>query len=306
MDDRRPGRLEPIPPDQLVLLAVAIVLLAVLVGSASRPGDLGPAAPPDSAETGAAVIRAIVILLVIAEMVVVGLVVWALWPGGHGRRRVQAGKGTMALAIASFLQTAAALLLFWLYLHFHLRLGSEEGGLFAGLALRSFLPQATDRGGTLAAGQWWLTVTIVVAVVALAAAQLLRGTVRRRTRRSARQGLAEQLQEALEEGLEELESEADPRRAVIGAYAGMERSLARAGAARRGSETALEYLERMLRLLDRHGPAATRLTSLFQVAKFSAHPVDEGMKRDAIAALIELRDDLRAAASAADPDPVQA
>ena len=39
--------------------------------------------------------------------------------------------------------------------------------------------------------------------------------------------------------------------------------------------------------------AVSRLTSLFEQAKFSRHTIDESMKQDAIAALREIRDDLQ-------------
>ena len=40
-----------------------------------------------------------------------------------------------------------------------------------------------------------------------------------------------------------------------------------------------------------------QLTELFQLAKFSDHPIDAEMKRDAIRCLAELRDSLRARAA---------
>src|SRR5207302_6633141 len=100
-----------------------------------------------------------------------------------------------------------------------------------------------------------------------------------------------------------VEAEADPRRAVIAAYARMEQALARVGHPRARHEAALEYLDRLLTLLDARSSAARRLTELFQLAKFSDHPIDAGMQRDAIGALAELRDELRARAAAGDGDP---
>jgi hypothetical protein len=41
--------------------------------------------------------------------------------------------------------------------------------------------------------------------------------------------------------------------------------------------------------------AVGRLTGLFEQAKFSDHPIDGGMKQDAIDALRVIRDDLRVA-----------
>src|ERR1700682_5789746 len=108
MDDKRGGRLEPLSPGRRAALLLAILVLAVVVVSASRPGEAGPAAPPSSAETGAAVIRAVVILFAIGEVGVLGLVVYALWPTGR-RHRIRTRHGTVALAVASFLQSAGAL-----------------------------------------------------------------------------------------------------------------------------------------------------------------------------------------------------
>jgi hypothetical protein len=99
--------------------------------------------------------------------------------------------------------------------------------------------------------------------------------------------------------LGELESEPDPRRAVIAAYARMERSLAGAGLARSGPEAAQEYLARLLGELGVSAEPARRLTDLYQLAKFSQHPIDEAMKGRAIAALVELRNELREQAEAA-------
>jgi hypothetical protein len=297
MEERRPGRLEPIPPIQLGLLAVAIVVLAVVVGSASRPGDAGPVSSPGSPEAAAAILRAGVILFVIFEAGVLALVAWALWPS-HRRRPVRGGEFRWLLALGSFLQTAAAVVVIWLYLHYRSPFGARGSGIFAALGLRTPGLSLPDRSPVAGGGQDWLTALIVGAVLVIALALLLRLALRGRGRgRTPLQHLAEQLQEAFEEGLQELEAEPDPRRAVIAAYARMERSLARVGMPRQPSETGLEYLQRLFAMLHLAGSAAGRLTSLFQLAKFSDHPVDEAMKQEAIAALGELRDELGALTS---------
>jgi Domain of unknown function (DUF4129) len=294
MDDERRGRLEPLSPGRLAALLIGILALAVIVVSAARPGEAGPAAPPSSAETEAAVFRAAVILFAIAEAGVVGLVVWALWPDGK-RAHVQRRRRSLALAIvASFLQLASAGLLVWYYLHFRSAFGRSGGPLFANFSRPHPLPSVADLRGAVS-GQEWLTALIVIAVLALAAGLVLRGA-RLGRRRSPLVRLATQLREAVEEGLEELETDTDPRRAVIAAYARMERALARVGLPRARHEAALEYLDRLLGLLDVRGPGVSRLTELFQLAKFSDHAIDAGMQREAIRALAEVRDDLRARA----------
>jgi hypothetical protein len=75
----------------------------------------------------------------------------------------------------------------------------------------------------------------------------------------------------------------------------MENVLARNGLKRRPSETPVEYLRRILLGLTSRGDSVSRLTSLFEQAKFSRHPIDSVMKQDAIGALREIRDDLQGA-----------
>jgi Domain of unknown function (DUF4129) len=104
---------------------------------------------------------------------------------------------------------------------------------------------------------------------------------------------------ALDESLDDLRTEPDLRKAIIAAYARMERALAAAGIPRRPSEAPFEYLERALYALDASAPAITRLTDLFERAKFSQHEPDPAMRDEAIDALVAIRDELRRPAAAA-------
>jgi hypothetical protein len=148
----------------------------------------------------------------------------------------------------------------------------------------------------------WLPVLLIGGAGALTAAYL---TARRRVRRRPRaatadEELVEELAALLDDTLDDLRAEPDARRAVIGAYARMERALAAYGLPRRAFEAPLEYLDRVALDLHERQPSARRLvfelTHLFERAKFSAHDVDRGMKDDAIATLSALRDDLRGGA----------
>ncbi len=121
-----------------------------------------------------------------------------------------------------------------------------------------------------------------------------------RARRRARPGggeatLAEAIGDVLDETLDDLRAERDARRAVIRAYARLERTLAAYGFPRRPSEAPHEYLERMLADLAVSSLAVARLTTLYERAKFSQHEVAAAMKEDAIDALERVRDELRAA-----------
>ncbi|MFL5952112.1 MAG: DUF4129 domain-containing protein [Gaiellaceae bacterium] len=98
---------------------------------------------------------------------------------------------------------------------------------------------------------------------------------------------------AIETTIDDLRSESDARRAVIAAYALMERTLAAHGLARHRSEAPLEYLANILRGLRVRESAVRSLTNLFMYAKFSGHEVDAVMKEEAIDALIAIREDLQ-------------
>jgi hypothetical protein len=113
--------------------------------------------------------------------------------------------------------------------------------------------------------------------------------------RSRAELAAAALSDALDESLDDLRSEPDSRRAVIAAYARMERALAAAGVPRRPAETALEYLARVLSgLLQTSAGSVMRLTELFERAEFSLHEIGPGLKDEAIEALVAVRDELRA------------
>ncbi len=142
----------------------------------------------------------------------------------------------------------------------------------------------------------WIAGLAATALIAAAAAAVWFASRTTAQPDKTRLGRAEALSAALDESLADLRSEPDPRRAIIAAYAHMERALAAAGLPRRPAEAPLEYLERALVDLDATAASARRLTDLFRIAKFSDHPVDAQAKEDAIAALEAVRDELRGAA----------
>ncbi|HSC90953.1 MAG TPA: DUF4129 domain-containing protein [Gaiellaceae bacterium] len=122
-----------------------------------------------------------------------------------------------------------------------------------------------------------------------------RNRLRRPPAEGDEQALAEELELLLDDAIGDLLAEPDPRRAVIAAYARMERALAAFGLPRAGAEAPLEYLARIAPQLPQV-PGAARLafelTHLYERARFSAHEVDVAMKEDAIRALRALRAEL--------------
>lgn len=141
----------------------------------------------------------------------------------------------------------------------------------------------------------WIPVLAITTLAVVAVVAFLVST-RRRAAASGDDALVEAVAEILDDTLDDLRAEADPRRAVIAVFARLERTLAANGLPRDRSETAEEYVSRALGALEVGEEPTKRLTALYEVAKFSDHDVDAGMKDEAIAALESIRDDLRRAA----------
>ncbi len=145
----------------------------------------------------------------------------------------------------------------------------------------------------------WGEVIVVAVLVAGAAVFLVATRSVRRTPRPIGLRSREAISHALDESLDDLRNEPDLRRAIIAAYARMERALAQAGTPRLPAEAPLEYLVRVLRDLDTSALAVIRLTDLFEWAKFSQHEPEPRMRDEAIDALVAVRDELRRPAETA-------
>ncbi|MFL5925426.1 MAG: DUF4129 domain-containing protein [Gaiellaceae bacterium] len=147
----------------------------------------------------------------------------------------------------------------------------------------------------------WTVLWIAIAVLVAGSGWLYYNWRSRKRRRTISVGqertVAEDLAASIGDAIDDLEAEPDARRAVIAAYARMESVLARNGLRRRPSETPVEYLRRILLGLTARGDSVSRLTTLFEQAKFSRHEIDATMKHDAIEALRDIRADLQGAAA---------
>jgi hypothetical protein len=165
------------------------------------------------------------------------------------------------------------------------------------------VPTSGQNGAAYEPGFAWGTAIVTVALIMLALGTWwYSGRARRRARGELDQDelLATDLAAAMEESLDDLRAEPDPRRAVIAAYARLERVMAAHRLPRRPAEAPLEYLVRILDGLSVTPAAARQLTDLFERAKFSQHAVVTEMKEDAISALETVRDDLLAARALAE------
>jgi hypothetical protein len=109
----------------------------------------------------------------------------------------------------------------------------------------------------------------------------------------------EMLAQAVDSGRRALLDGADARAAVIACYAAMEASLGASGVARRASDSPQDLLERAAAGDVLTGPAAGDLTDLFREARYSTHPMDDGHRRRASAALSEIAAQLERRTAAA-------
>jgi len=141
----------------------------------------------------------------------------------------------------------------------------------------------------------WIPVLVVLGLVAIGIGAAVVASRRRTTEHRDEEAIGQAIAAVLDDTLDDLRAEKDARRAVIAAYARLERVLAAHRRPRRAAETPDEYLRRILPLLEIDPRSVRRLTELFTRAKFSRHVVDSAMKDEAIAALSTVRDELQAA-----------
>jgi Domain of unknown function (DUF4129) len=163
--------------------------------------------------------------------------------------------------------------------------------------------EPTPTGGTIYEPEFtWIPLLVIGALVVIGVAVAML-VARRRQPLSYEEIIARELAIAFDDSLDALRAEPDPRKAVIAAYARLERVLAAHKLERLEAETPNEYLARILEDLDVDRRSVRRLTDLFTEAKFSSHAVDAAMKDDAIEALTTVRDELRARREAAQAAP---
>jgi Domain of unknown function (DUF4129) len=266
----------------VVAVVIVLVLLAVVGAAARRPLDGGAAAPT-------------LPLWPLFVVVGVGLVLGAALaaatfapygrPGGGRARAVRPGPLTLATSILVPVVFLAA------FLH-PVRLGGETRPSPVKVGTHEpRQPRPAKPGRDAGNGAAALAAGIAAGIVGLAAI----GIVAAR-RRAALPGLdaREAVAAGTREAMDEIAIPADPRAAVLAAYARMEAALARAGLGRRASEAPREYLARFEAALGVGRRPAERLTALFERARFSSHAIDEPARAEALDALRELRAELEA------------
>lgn len=273
------------------VLGTALLALIAVVALAARGhapvGGRGGTRPVDVQLLGQYAV--LVVLVVMAAGL--PLAVWSIWRARDELGPLPRRRNSMLRLLLTTALVAAVLVGYMIY-----RSHRQNGN---GTAAQP--AQVTRARDTAADGRTrqtfrfdWVPLIVVLSVgLGGAGLALLLLTRARRGRPSGLAAAA--LSDALDESLDDLRAEQDPRRAVIAAYARMERALAAAGVPRRPSEAPLEYLARVLsEFLEASAASVTRLTSLFERAQFSLHEIGPQLKEEAIEALLAVRDELQA------------
>jgi hypothetical protein len=193
-----------------------------------------------------------------------------------------------------FIQVAIIIALIALGLRFGPFFDNEGEGSQVSETKEGEKSKATDRPDPYEPQFQWLPMFVVGSLVVGIGGAMVLMSVRRQRELLAATPIRETLAEVLDETLDDLRNEPDPRKAVIGAYSNMERTLAARGVPRHESEAPDEYLARILDVVGASGHSVRRLTRLFARARYSPHEIDLQMKEDAIDALTGLRAELAA------------
>lgn len=273
---------------------LAIGLLLPLVALASRPDAAGG---PDqvSADAVRLLVDSVTYLLLAAALGALLVIVWALWPRPDDEALALPPRRRRSLP-ATMLAIALVLLAVWLRARYgHGLLPGLAPGRLGLPSLSGQRPPGPPAGGAQPPlGIDWPALGLVLAVVIASAAGawwLLRAP-----RRRPRAALLTGLEAVVDDAIEEVLREGDPRRAVVAAWARLERVLTRHGLPRRPPEAPLEYAARARLELGIEVVSLDRLAELYEWARFSLNEVTPAMRQEALGGLLAVRDGLSAAA----------
>jgi hypothetical protein len=272
----------------LVLVLAVCLLLAVALGT--RGGASGSAAIGMSTWQSALYVLVGVAAGAIAALLLVAAVDAVL----HRRHRRPEEREPRPIPPLYMVLVLGAVVLAAMWLALHLP-RSQGTGLTPKLVGRARVVAASPAAPTASLTPLLVGLVVGIAAVALGALMVLMRARSRPPLPLVTETPSPPLEEVVDAALEALGSETDPRRAVIAAYATMERLLAAAGSPRRPADAPTEHLERSLVLLGAGRASAHRLTELFERARFSVHVIDEQVRRAAVDALAAVRRDLEPA-----------
>jgi Domain of unknown function (DUF4129) len=270
-----------------VLIGLVGVVAIAATGRAPARGESSPNGHPPTLLID--YLSTIAVLFVPAGVI---LVVWAAF-----MRRMQRARGVEMGKRVPWVRFGIVMAIFLaIFVYTRTHYGGQSGPRTPTVATpTASSSQAKNQPDEVKPQFQWLLIVVLgsLAVAFVGVAGIL--VLRRRGQSLPPRPMAVVLSEVLSETLDDLRAEPDPRKAVIGAYARMERTLAARGVPREAFEAPLEYLARVLELVQVSSHSILRLTGLFERARFSPHEIDATMKDDAIDALVGLRTELEVA-----------
>jgi len=277
---------------RLVLSGIALTALLAVVALASHAHRPGGGTGGGSAQTPKLIFEyGATVMFILMPFGILTV----LWVASFGRRQKLLEGGSVGSQFRTIFTFAlVAIPIAFLIRHFvtiHAN-PKQTGAVGSGLGNGSAKLQS-DHAAT---GQFhWVVALIVGLALFILVASLAAAVVWKRMHgddweREAALSVA--LDEVLADTLDDLRAERDPRRAVIRAFARMEKTFAAHNVEREPSETPREYVERALDRLGVSSASVRQLTNLYERAKFSRLEIDETMKADAIDALAGLRAEL--------------
>lgn len=272
------------------LVVVALVTVVAVASTGSTPGGTNASRPPSEA-----LYDAFFTLLLVAAALGGVLLVYGLTQRKAIALEVASGRyrrtGVVSFLVVFGLFGAVT---YWRLLEWDGPPAPEEEGEFAFPGQTELLPTLPEGAETsYEPSVSWVPLLVVAGLLIAAAVAFVIAERRSSGGDPWRSTLARLLADVLDESLDDLRAEKDPRKAIIASYARLERVLAANGAPRLASETADEYLPRVLHDLELDPAAVVRLTDLFREAKFSQHEMGVALKDEAIGALEQVRDELR-------------
>ena len=289
--------MEPLPPsfdrrNRFVSLTIALVVLLALVAISSRSGFGGSgAAGPNNTYISYAMSVFLIVFVLMIPLAIYAYVIRTKEMASIGRPpakrfwRMMIGLGILGLGL--FLRH-------WLQTH---QLFFGHNGLFHRDSKLTGTGHLKNQHGK--PQQPHFEYSVLWVALALGVLVLVAWVVQRARREPVVHpafsfGEQDELVVAISDAIDDLEREPDPRRAVIAAYARMERELGRQGLPRRPSETSVEYMRRALHERTARSASVEALTGLFERAKFSRHEITPAMKQEAIDALVDIREGITA------------
>jgi heme/copper-type cytochrome/quinol oxidase subunit 2 len=275
-------------------VVVGLTAATAVIAMAAR-APLARSTPVDAASARAPT-TALFMLFGSAGVVALAALAWFIWPGRRRKsdefvpERVRVHWLWKLLAIVLPFALGAALVAAAVLGSQAVRTAPRLTGHAGPARPPSALPARPRAAGGGFVLPFWLPWTVLAIVfVAVAAAVVL---LRRRTSRADEPSVQSAARAAVQAAIGELDRASDPRSGVIAAYSAMEGTLAAHGIARSPAEAPREYLRRVLVASAATEREARTLTGLFEEARFSAHPISEGVRELALSALNSLRERL--------------